>query len=95
MFHGIYFKIVRTIILERLSKGGYEAMLDLDIKTAPHLNSLSRIYSGNRCIRDPDAQWWERCFPLVATGGAVYSISISGFFLIVVLFSFFVMLFFK
>ncbi len=39
----------------------------------------------NRCIREPNVQWCERRTPSVNAGGAVYSITGSCFFSVVLL----------
>jgi len=63
--------LVTTITLDRLKSRGYESMLDLYLKIAPHLNEPSRhAVSG----------WCERRSPSAIADGAVYSIGGSLFF---------------
>ena len=71
--------LITTITLNRLEKRGYEAMLVLYEKLAPHLNSLSR-FSGKPLYTWPVRTWCERRTPSVNAGGAVYSIVRSYYF---------------
>ena len=76
--------LTTTITLERLRKRGYEAMLTVYEKIAPHLNSLSRTAGRETAVyetclvyteRSRSVQWCERFSPSVLTGGAAYSIT--------------------
>ena len=77
--------LVTTITLDRLRQRGYESMLSLYEKIAPHLNEPlytllnKKMSSGHFLMKGrtkfPYVQWCERRSPSVFAGGAVYSIS--------------------